>query len=337
MKQAVGSSSTAARREWLGTAGRLDDHDDHPGQGQQRERPDPFDRPADQPAALWWRSMRDLGSLSTLAALLLRAASLGCAWLGCSDEPGVARSPDEATERAIRGAIAFLSEPAHLEGHASYYLLHFLSRRFGLDEFADAHERYRDLTARRAKPASGVDVFERLIDPSAPPPTRLAVNKVDRFTTLALYCDRIPVAEDYEAQMDQLASEGGYKLTHVALATVWLEENGCPSPPAELRERITGSLAAGVNTDDRLDDLEIESAAFLHYLGRGDLVPSGFPGVLLRAQNPDGGWATLRPDPLGWGSNWHPTALALWILLESEGQGNGAPMIPRASAGAGHP
>jgi hypothetical protein len=87
-------------------------------------------------------------------------------------------------------------------------------------------------------------------------------------------------------------------------------------------------MAAGIVPDDRLDDTEIERAAFLYYMDRGDLVPSGFTASLLPAQNPDGGWPIFWPDTQRGGSHWHPTLLALWVLLESEGRGNGAPMIP---------
>lgn len=264
--------------------------------------------------------MRDLRSSTANAACLLLIAALGCDSLHCSAR----------REQAIRGAIGFLSNPAHINEHAAFYFLHFMHRRFGIEPFAGTSERYRELVPHAPKPFTGVDAFERIIDPSARRPEHLApaMHVIDQFTVAALYCDQVPVGGDYEARMAQLATEGGYALTHVAMAIEWLEENGCDPPSAALRERVIETIAAGLVPDDRLDDTEIERAAFLYYMDRADLVPRAFLGSLLRAQNPDGGWPEFWPDTKGGGSHWHPTVLALWVLLESAGRGNAAPMIP---------
>lgn len=253
---------------------------------------------------------------------MLATAALGVTSLHCG--AGHAR-----VETAIEQAIRFLADPAHLYSHAGYYFVYSLHRRFGIQAFADLPDRYRNFRARSPGLARGGDLFERLIDPSARlQRERLAEvpHPVDRFTIEALYCDQLPVPDGYESLLREMIAKGGYELTHVAMAIAWLDENGCvPHLPA-LREEVTEKMAAGVRSDGRFDDLEYESAAFLYYLGRGDLVPRDFPVSLLEAQNADGGWAENWPGTDS--SNWHPTAFALWVLLESEGRGNGAPMIP---------
>ena len=249
-------------------------------------------------------------------------AALACGAVACSDR---------RTEPAIEGAVRFLSDPNHINEHAAYYFLDFAHRRFDIAAFADTSQRYAQLAPNAPKPFTGVDAFERIIDARARRPSTLApaMNPIDQFTVVALYCDQVPPGADYMERMARLADEGGYALTHAALAIGWLEENRCDAPPAALRERIVKAMAAGVVADDRLDDIEIESAAFLYYLGRGDLVPRRFSASLLEAQNADGGWPEFWPDTQGRGSHWHPTLLALWVLLERADRGNGAPMIRR--------
>lgn len=253
---------------------------------------------------------------------MLAIAALGAAFLHCGN--GHAK-----TETAIDRAIAFLADPAHLYGHAGYYFVYFLHRRFGIEALADLPDRYRSFRASGPRPARGVDLFERLIDPEA----RLRQERLadvdhpaDRMTIAALYCDQLPVSEGYESVLREMSSKGGYELTHAALAIAWLDENGCGAHPPALRAEVAEKMAAGIRNDSRIDDLEIESAAFLYYLDRGDLVPKDFPAALLEAQNADGGWAEKWPGTEG--SNWHPTVFALWVLLERDGRGNGAPMIP---------
>jgi hypothetical protein len=118
-----------------------------------------------------------------------------------------------------------------------------------------------------------------------------------------------------------MMKKGGYELTHVAIAIRWLEENGCEPHLPALRAEVADAIAAGVRSDPHVDDVELESAALLYYLGRPELVPADFPLSILPAQRGDGGWAALPDDPR---SDWHPTMFALWVLLESRAWANGA-------------
>jgi hypothetical protein len=253
---------------------------------------------------------------------VLATAALGAASLHCGGSHA-------KIETAIEQAVRYLADPSHLYSLAGYYFVYSLHRRFDIEAFADVPDRYRSFHAQRADIAHGGDLFERLIDPAFRlPRERLAQvpHPVDRFTIEALYCDQLPVPDGYESMLRAMVAKGGYERTHVALAIAWLGENRCAPHLPALRAEVAEKMAAGVRNDGRFDDLEYESAAFLYYLGRGDLVPRDFPASLLEAQNADGGWAEHWPGVER--SNWHPTVFALWVLLASEGRDNGAPMIP---------
>ncbi len=179
-------------------------------------------------------------------ACLLAAGVLGAASLRCGHD----RDPqiDAAIDRAIR----FLADPVHIYGHAGYYLVQFLHRRFDIEAFADIPDRYRSFRLQSLLPATGVDLFERLIDPDA----RLVRERlptvphpVDRLTIEALYCDQLPVSTGYESRLRDMVSEGRYELTHLALAIAWLDENRCgPRLPA-LRAEVAEKMAAEVRVD----------------------------------------------------------------------------------------
>ncbi|HEB88536.1 MAG TPA: hypothetical protein ENI85_03110 [Deltaproteobacteria bacterium] len=234
------------------------------------------------------------------------------------------RSSD--VERAIERAIAYLNDPELLDEHFVFYVLDFLERRFALHVWQSMPDRYASFLASSDVEDSQKEVFRRLIEPGyiAPMKQLEAVeDPVDRITTRALYCRDYPLPADYEGMLRKRAIGGGYHQSHVAMAIQWLKENGCSPYPEEIESYVVDLMAVGIDAHDRLSDLEIERAAFLGYLGRADRAPPDLVRELVRLQNADGGWA-IRP---GGPSNWHPTFLALWILLESEGRSNGAPMI----------
>ena len=83
-------------------------------------------------------------------------------------------------------------------------------------------------------------------------------------------------------------------------------------------------LVRGVNAD-----LELEAAAIVTHLGHAELLPARFPAEVIAAQQAGGGWAADGGSK--YPADWHPTFLALWLLLETERPGRTEPMVPRAA------
>jgi hypothetical protein len=233
-------------------------------------------------------------------------------------------------DRAIRRAIAYidggLDGPDASPEQFVFYLSHFLERRFELGVWESLPEEHAAFLDSLEHPDPQKEYFRRLIDPdhhvTATELDRVE-DVVDKVTTRALHCREVPLPHDYATRLRKLAVGGRYHLTHAALAMQWMRENGCGPVPQGVESYVVDLMAAGVRAGDATDDLEIERATFLTYLGHPERVPDGFVLDLVRSQNPDGGWSIEAGGP----SNWHPTLLALWFLLESEGGSNGRPMI----------
>lgn len=228
--------------------------------------------------------------------------------------------------RAIHRAIRYLDDPAILDEHFIFYVLHFLERRFELGVWADMPERHRAFMESLGEPQPQKELFRRLIEPDYVATLEQlegAEDSVDQVTVRALYCRDYPLEEGFDSQLRKLAMRGGYHQSHAAMAIQWLRENGCGSDRDSIVSYIVDLMAARITVGDASSDLEIERTTFLGYIGHGDRVPEGMVRDLVRLQNSDGGWSIKSRGP----SNWHPTFLALWFLLESEGRGNGAPMI----------
>jgi hypothetical protein len=246
-----------------------------------------------------------------LGLALAIAAGPGC---------GGPRSPAAARDRALHYFANRVdgSDP----GWAAIFA--YLQRRFGL-EAVDARGRPLHRPGRGTRPEIAA-VYARLFDPAATTtPARIAAlpSAVDRMTALALHCDRIPLPPDFDGALQRAAEVGGYALTHAALAGEWTLENGCrafgelQSVQAEQVERLAAQAADRQGLGVRQEagyDVWIESLAMLHYLGAGGRVRAEWLDALLASQREDGGWSRSpredRSDP-------HPTALALWVLLET--------------------
>jgi hypothetical protein len=239
-------------------------------------------------------------------------------------------STNAAVERAIKRAIRYLDDPAILDQHFIFYVLHFLERRFELGVWETMPERHAAFMAQLGESQPQKELFRRLIEPdyvATREQLEAAEDSVDQVTIRALYCRDYPLAEDFDRQLRKLAMRGGYHQSHVALAIGWLRENDCGPDRESIVNYVVDLMAARIEVGDATSDLEIERTTFLSYIGHADRVPEGMVRDLVRLQNRDGGWSIKN----GSASNWHPTFLALWFLLESEGRGNGAPMIiPKA-------
>lgn len=230
------------------------------------------------------------------------------------------------TEVDVRTAVAKAIE--FFEGSREPYALLWLNvmhRRFGIDEFADALERYDEVLAERPEEAPLLRVLRRIADadnPLDPDDWDHVAIHTDRILVSALYCDRLGLPPSFPEVLDKAVRHGGYYLTHALLAWIWIQEHGCElALPDGFVERMYRAVAAIIDDDPTtVNDLKLEAAAFLCLARQGALVDLGFVRRVVVIQNDDGGWG--RPDDGGWGrpdeSSWHSTILALLLLLHVE-------------------
>jgi hypothetical protein len=232
-------------------------------------------------------------------------------------------------QQAIDRSFAYLRQTEHPIG---LLMLNIIYRQFAIAEFEDSLQRYDQLWASSADPL--IRVWRRVADYNTsavqPEDFNAVTDPLNRLTIPALYSDRRSLPDDY---MDQLIDavdrgyisvtqstdsgsfgDGAYLLTHVLLATIWLQENNCS---LQLSDDFTSSLyqinAALVGDGSQVDDIQLEAAAFLYQAGQGNLIHPDFAENVIAAQNPDGGWSISSGTPND--SDWHPSVLALMFLL----------------------
>lgn len=222
---------------------------------------------------------------------------------------------------SIRDGLArlaqFLDRSALSEPHALLFL-DIVYRWFGGERYADALKRYDQTLVTRPAEANVLRLFRRLMDRGSPlDPQDLATltTDFDPLTARALHCDRIDLGEEYVRQLFDAASKGGYSLTHAALAWAWLEENHCAlNVPQGFETGLVGDMAALIDLDLPVTDLEIETAALLHALGYARRVPPAFIDHVLAAQGPEGGFRLTSASSKA--PNFHTSVLAFWLLLQ---------------------
>jgi hypothetical protein len=233
---------------------------------------------------------------------------------------------------ALQRAINFF------EGSREPYALLWLDvmhRRFGMTAFADALQRYDQELAKRPEEAPLLRVFRRIADHDnllQDWDLQAVSIDVDRITVPALYCDQQGLAVNYPAMLEAAAINGRYMLTHALLACIWIQENGCEVPlSASFIQDMYGATAALIGGDPVVEDLELEAAAFLYLAGQGALVDNAFIDHVVATQNYDGGWR-LSSNNSG-SSDWHPTILGLFLLLQREYPADSyPPMLAPASS-----
>ncbi len=203
--------------------------------------------------------------------------------------------------------------------------LALMHRGFGIEEFADAVERYDEVLAERPSEAPLLRVLRRMVDPDNPlqPEDWDAVElHNDRVLVSALYCDRLGLPDSFAEVLGEMVRQGGYYRTHALLTWIWVRENRCElTLPDGFVEHMHGAVAAIIDDDPTVvNDLKLEAAAFLCLARQGARVDPGFVRRVIALQNDDGGWGkpddggSRKPDE----SSWHSTVLALLLLLHVE-------------------
>jgi hypothetical protein len=216
---------------------------------------------------------------------------------------------------AIVRAIKFFD--GSREPHALLWLA-VMYQRFGVEEFADALQRYDQLLIEQPETAPLLRVLRRFAardNPLQPDDWDAVTTPSDRILVSALYCDRIGLPSSFPEVLQKVAGAGGYNLPHVILTWVRIRENGCQlALPDGFMEAVYRANVAIIDEDPTsVRDLRIEAAAFLYLAGRGASVNDVFVDSVLAAQNGDGGWGIAKGQTGG--SDWHATTLGLLLLL----------------------
>lgn len=260
-------------------------------------------------------------------------------------DPDLVAAASTARDRGADYLAARFDEidPLHLSG------IDYLHRRWGIDALAGAGAAGRAGLARLlgddGDPSSDGDgggenrvngdpaeirTLRRYIEPGyVDAPDRDALPESTALIASGLYCDQRPLSDDDLAWWDTLTERGGYDATHVLLAWFTAVEVGCSRPEltaageraadrvvADLNERTAGGLSPG-----DVDDLLIEQAAFLERVGRAGAIDPALIDAVIAAQLPDGGWPRVAGER---SSDWHATALAVWLLSSAGGPGSDA-------------
>ena len=228
--------------------------------------------------------------------------------------------PKPDMQTAIAKAIDLLEDEQ--EPYALLWL-DVIYRRFGITEFANSLQRYDQILTEQPEQGHIMRVFRRIAD---------YYNEVqikdleavslpsDLIIAHALYCDRLGLPSDYPQMLDRAASQGGYYLTHVLLAWIWVQENGCElALPDGFIDEVYHANAAIINSDPMtVDDLKLEAAAFLYLAGQGRLVDDSFVERVIVSQNDDGSWGRSSDDQEAAYWHWHSTIVGLLLLLHVE-------------------
>jgi hypothetical protein len=219
---------------------------------------------------------------------------------------------DDKLEVAITNAINYIAQTQ--ESYA-LLMLNVIYRQFGITEFKDTLQRYDEILSSCPQPP--LKVFRRIanynntIDKTD---LNAVVDEIDSITVRALYADQWSLPDNYPFVLINAKDSGGYMMTHALLATIWLQENKCNiSLPDNFIKTLYYDTAALTETGLPVTDVALEAAAFLYEADQGNLVNPNFAENVVATQNPDGGWSLSSDTPSG--SDWHPTVLALMMLL----------------------
>ena len=219
---------------------------------------------------------------------------------------------DDKLEVAITNAINYIAQTQ--ESYA-LLMLNVIYRQFDITEFKDTLQRYDEILSSCPQPP--LKVFRRIanynntIDKTD---LNAVVDEIDSITVRALYADQWSLPDNYPFVLINAKDSGGYMMTHALLATIWLQENKCNiSLPDNFIKTLYYDTAALTETGLPVTDVALEAAAFLYEADQGNLVNPNFAENVVATQNPDGGWSLSSDTPSG--SDWHPTVLALMMLL----------------------
>ena len=221
-----------------------------------------------------------------------------------------------AEDKAIKRAEEYLVRNIQGVEAGNRLFLDYIQRKFQLDDIlGTAESPIVSPTDKRSYPQE-YDYLERLAYPeklvSSPPNFSLEGPALTNI--YSANCDHLKTPRSFWATMEDSNNHGGYNTTHVALALMFIKDNGCDIPPGEgdLIMRVAQNMVVIINDKSTMPDLRYESVAFLLMISRYDLIEPEWIDAIVSEQLPNGGWALEKDQP----ANAHASLLALWSLLE---------------------
>ena len=137
--------------------------------------------------------------------------------------PTPAPTPHDLQPTVMR-AINFFQESEEPDDPYALLLLDVVNRRFGIEEFADALNRYDEIMGMLPYEAPLMRLFRRIADYNNPFQywdLEEVSEDVDRLTIPALYCNQLDIPRDYQSALERAFSLGGYILADNGAATAF--------------------------------------------------------------------------------------------------------------------
>ena len=187
----------------------------------------------------------------------------------------------------------------------------YVARRYALDALRPARKLAEAATAG-AIPDNEPEL--RLTQASARPTVHSLReangNASSMLVRNALACDSPGSAPDFAQRLTSAQNDGGYALTHAAVALGIEAELRCPPTGGpQLRAAVIAAIANAVRRDTEIDDIAVERMAMLVYLGAAHRIPRGRIDALVAAVRDDG---TVVGSDVA--TQRHTAGLAIWVL-----------------------
>lgn len=219
-------------------------------------------------------------------------------------------------EKAIRRAEARQAIVIKASSPLHRLLFDYLQRAYNLRSELSVASSPLQIPIKQTQQSVELQYLARIAfpDKAFTEPPVVPVEGVSLTNIYASHCDKIALPADYWTLMRSQYEQGGYYLTHVALAFRFMKDNNCdiPDDAKVLESQVNRGMVAIAADPASLADLRYEAIALLLLSGSRSDVKQEWINQIASEQLPDGSWALQ----LGGTSNDHTTLLAMWALLQ---------------------
>ncbi len=223
-------------------------------------------------------------------------------------------------EKAILKAQGFLMDSITTVAPPERILLSYIQRKFNLPNRLGVDEVPINLNEDLPTYPDDVHYLARIASPNKivkVPPKNYLEDNLKVINIYSANCDHMPLPANFWLVIEQNIQEGGYPMTHVALAFAMMRDNGCkfPADVDKINDRVMQGLVKLADDPATIADLRYEAIAFLLLSERRDLVKQFWIDQIVKEQRDDGGWSKEVGDKK---IDYHSVILAFWALLEYE-------------------